>query len=376
MKPIFIEACYMLKAMNEVYQEPWRKLASEMEKLVGKADADLLMSTIGGASQQLASLGLMLGVSKIAEGEMGHEEYMERFGHRGQHEWHLYKQRTYEDPRWLEDQLEDYRRSPVDVESMLKRRRVEYDGAWQGLQEGHPGKARSLKERMDNFASMNQEREEIRSELTRIVGVVRALFLRAGELTGIGDDAYFLTYQELKEVLSGDASPIEYIPARKRTHALYESLPQIPGVIKGPFDPVQWASDPNRRSDIYDAETTPPSIPSSDTITGNPGSGGIVKGVIRIIDSPEEGHLLQQGEILVASTTNVGWTPLFPRAAAVVTDIGMPLAHAAIVARELGIPAVVGCGVATTRLRNGDHVLVDGGRGTVQILERAVKGDK
>jgi phosphoenolpyruvate synthase/pyruvate phosphate dikinase len=101
-----------------------------------------------------------------------------------------------------------------------------------------------------------------------------------------------------------------------------------------------------------------------------------VKGVIRIIDSPEEGHLLQQGEILVASTTNVGWTPLFPRAAAVVTDIGMPLAHAAIVARELGIPAVVGCGVATTRLRNGDHVLVDGGRGIVQILERAVNGDK
>jgi pyruvate,water dikinase len=150
---------------------------------------------------------------------------------------------------------------------------------------------------------------------------------------------------------------------------MYESLPPFPGVIKGHFDPVQWASDPNRRSYIYDAENPPPSIPASDTITGNPGSGGIVKGIVRRIDSPEEGHLLQQGEILVTATTNVGWTPLFPRAAAVITDIGMPLAHAAIVARELGIPAVVGCGAATTRLRNGDLVLVDGGRGTVQILD-------
>lgn len=65
----------------------------------------------------------------------------------------------------------------------------------------------------------------------------------------------------------------------------------------------------------------------------------------------------------------VGWTPLFPKAAAVITDIGAPLSHAAIVARELGIPAVVGCDNATTVLKNGDRVIVDGGRGEVQILK-------
>jgi pyruvate,water dikinase len=83
----------------------------------------------------------------------------------------------------------------------------------------------------------------------------------------------------------------------------------------------------------------------------------------------EEGDQLQPGEILVAVTTNVGWTPLFPRAAAVITDVGVPLSHAAIVARELGIPAVVGCVDATTRLKTGDRVRVDGGRGTVEILQ-------
>lgn len=371
-KPLFVEAGYMLKAINEVYQEPWRKLASEVEELVGKVDADLLMSTIGGASQQLASLGIMVGVPKVAKGEISQEAYMERLGHRGQYEWHLSKQRPYEDPRWLGEQLEEYRSSPVEVESILERRREDYDEAWQRLQKRHPGKARSLKKRMDRFASMSQEREEIRSELTRTVGVVRALFLRAGDLTGLGDDVFFLTYQELKEALSGDASAIEHIPTRKRTLEIYESLPPYPGCIKGRFNPFHWVSDPDRRSDIYDAETPLPSIPASDTITGNPGSGGVVKGIVRRIDSPEEGHLLEQGEILVTATTNVGWTPLFPRAAAVITDIGMPLAHAAIVARELGIPAVVGCGVATTRLKNGDLVLVDGGRGTVQILSRGI----
>jgi pyruvate,water dikinase len=66
--------------------------------------------------------------------------------------------------------------------------------------------------------------------------------------------------------------------------------------------------------------------------------------------------------------TDIAWTPLFLRAAAVVTDVGAPLSHAAIVARELGIPAVVGCGDATMRLKTGDRVLVDGSQGTVQIL--------
>jgi rifampicin phosphotransferase len=89
---------------------------------------------------------------------------------------------------------------------------------------------------------------------------------------------------------------------------------------------------------------------------------------VRVLHSVDEGAALLPGEILVAATTNIGWTPLFPRARAVVTDVGAPLSHAAIVARELGIPAVVGTGQATTRLRTGDRVRVNGGLGTVTIL--------
>ena len=97
----------------------------------------------------------------------------------------------------------------------------------------------------------------------------------------------------------------------------------------------------------------------------------MVEGTARVLSAPEDGGQLRDGEILVTTVTNIGWTPIFPRAGAVVTDVGAPLSHAAIVARELGIPAVVGCGDASVRLRSGDRVRVDGGAGTVEILDRA-----
>ena len=133
--------------------------------------------------------------------------------------------------------------------------------------------------------------------------------------------------------------------------------------------PVQWAADPNRRSDYYDPTSKIRTIENPSLIKGYAGSAGRVEGIVHRIDNPDEGHLLQPGEILLAVTTNVGWTPLFPKAGAVITDIGAPLAHAAIVARELGIPAVVGCGDATMRLKTGDRVRVDGGLGFVEIIE-------
>jgi pyruvate,water dikinase len=139
-------------------------------------------------------------------------------------------------------------------------------------------------------------------------------------------------------------------------------------IIRGRFDPFQWATDPNRRNDVYDMQAPITSV-QSHAITGFAGAAGRVEGTVRCLTRPEEGVHLKPGEILVAVTTNVGWTPLFPRAAAVVTDVGAPLSHAAIVARELGIPAVVGCADATTRLRTGDRVRVDGGQGVVEILD-------
>ena len=102
-----------------------------------------------------------------------------------------------------------------------------------------------------------------------------------------------------------------------------------------------------------------------DAIIGQPASPGRATGPVRIIHGPGDFDRFQPGEVLVARTTAPAWTPLFARAVAVVTDGGTLAAHASLVAREYGIPAVVATGDATTRLDDGQMVTVDGGAGTV-----------
>jgi rifampicin phosphotransferase len=220
-----------------------------------------------------------------------------------------------------------------------------------------------------------RQRETVRTESTRLVHVFRAWALRAGELTGIGAEIFFLTGQEVTALLEGDRSACLLIPLRKATYERYRALPPYPTVILGRFDPFRWAADPNRRSDIYNANTpvTTRIDNLGNTLTGFPGALGVVEGMVRRLEQLEDSTQLQPGEILVTKLTNIGWTPLFPRAAAIVTDLGAPLSHATIVARELGIPAVVGCGNASTRLKTGDRVRVDGGQGKVEILSRAAE---
>lgn len=101
-------------------------------------------------------------------------------------------------------------------------------------------------------------------------------------------------------------------------------------------------------------------------VSGTPASPGRASGAVRIVRGVEDFDSLLPGEILVAPLTASAWTPLFTRAAAVVTDVGSAAAHASIIAREYGIPAVVGCGDATARLHDGMQVTVDGGTGNVE----------
>ena len=103
-------------------------------------------------------------------------------------------------------------------------------------------------------------------------------------------------------------------------------------------------------------------------LVGQGASAGRATGRVRLVYSIEDFDAFEAGEVLVARATAPAWTPLFERAAAVVTDAGTLAAHASLVAREYGIPAVVGTGDATRRLRNGQVVTVDGAAGTVQIV--------
>ena len=107
--------------------------------------------------------------------------------------------------------------------------------------------------------------------------------------------------------------------------------------------------------------------PDGDVLTGIGASAGRVTGVARVLTGAADFQTFEAGEVLVAAITTPAWTSLFPRAAAVVTDIGGPLSHSSIVAREYGIPAVLGTGSATRRIRTGDLLTVDGDAGTVSL---------
>ncbi len=104
-------------------------------------------------------------------------------------------------------------------------------------------------------------------------------------------------------------------------------------------------------------------------LKGFAASSGVVEGTARVVKSVEEIGRLQKGDILVCQVTNPTWAPIFQKIGAAVSDIGGSMSHMAIVAREYGLPAVVGTGTATQKIRDGQRVRVDGGRGVVTLLE-------
>lgn len=344
------------------------KLRSDLTRRVGPEDIVVLLSNVSEEKCFLASLGPVVGLDRVRRGLMSREEYILQYGHRCPHEAEISTPRPAENPNWIEEQIGGLNQSPVDVDTLLAEQRARYEAALSRLRRSSPRDRDSLLRRLKEAARLTRLREAGRSESIRLVWLAREFALRAGEIADLGNDIFFLEYSEIIELLKGQDQSAAYISARKETHEKYSALPPYPMIIVGRFDPFEWAADPNRPTDVYDVEQRIKKR-FAETIRGLPGSAGRAQGRVRVLHSPEEGAQLQPGEILVAVTTNVGWTPIFPRAAAVVTDVGAPLSHAAIVARELGIPAVVGCFNATKLLRTGDHVLVDGARGVVEILE-------
>jgi phosphoenolpyruvate synthase/pyruvate phosphate dikinase len=108
---------------------------------------------------------------------------------------------------------------------------------------------------------------------------------------------------------------------------------------------------------------------SEDRITGSPVSPGVAEGIVHVVLDPRQANL-RPGEILVCPGTDPSWTPLFLSAGALVMEVGGLMTHGSVVAREYGIPGVVGVHAATTRLKTGQRVRVDGSRGVVEVVDQ------
>jgi phosphohistidine swiveling domain-containing protein len=208
-------------------------------------------------------------------------------------------------------------------------------------------------------------REEQVGELTAPWPVMRRAVVRIGEalvergLIGEVDDVFFLTRREALAAIEHGRLGAGVDVAERRAERAEQARLVAPLLI-GSVNPVlrrMWDAFPR----MLGAAPSPTAL-----VTGSPASAGRATGTVRLIRGPHEFDHLQPGEILVAPMTAPAWTPLFSRAAAVVTDVGSAAAHASIIAREYGIPAVVGCGDATARLPTGMRVTVDGSTGNVE----------
>jgi phosphohistidine swiveling domain-containing protein len=365
--PYLVESSRMLRGAGRQDGNALLMLRRDLRKALGDADAEALTSGLSTGGQGLASMEPLVGLREVARGEIDRETYVRRYGHRCADEFEVSEPRPAEDPAWLDRQIAGLDGTDVDV--LLARQDEVRAAAWARLEERSPRWAAALRRRLARWSKTVRDRESTRSEVIRTFWALRAFAVRAGELTGLGDDVFYLDVDELLAVLTGGDVPSGVVRVRRATYEQYRGLPAYPAVIRGRFDPVRWASDPGRRTDVFDEHGQ--ETAATDQVRGFPGAAGVVDGVARVVFSVDDATVLLPGEVLVTTVTNVGWTPLFPRAAAVVTDVGAPLSHAAIVARELGIPAVVGCGNATMRLRTGDLVRVDGEHGTVEVLAPA-----
>lgn len=210
-------------------------------------------------------------------------------------------------------------------------------------------------------------REQLASEFTLAWPTLRVALGRLGDhLAALGvidrpNDIHYFERSEIERAVDGDrSSRADVITARRaaREEAALLSVPLGIGKPAGPW----------RKMDTYLSVFRSPG-PGTTTplVLGIPSSPGLATGRVRVVRDVDGFDDFEEGEILVAPVTAPAWNPLFMLASAVVTDTGSPFAHASVVAREYGIPAIVGTGDATTRLKTGQMVTVDAIRGAVDL---------
>ncbi|MCG5433965.1 PEP-utilizing enzyme [Mycobacterium sp. MYCO198283] len=208
-------------------------------------------------------------------------------------------------------------------------------------------------------AAQLRDREVRRDRMVRAIWVLRGLLRDAGaRLAGAGilaqaEDIFFLQVDEVV-ALPGDVAGLV---ARRRAEQRRLADVRLPEAFSGHWEPTPAPAA---------------ALEAGDRMQGTGVCGGRVRGRVRVVTADTVDDL-QPGEVLVARVTDVGYTPAFAYAAAVLTELGGPISHAAIVAREFGVTCVVNARDATTRLPDGALVEVDGATGEVEVLDLAAR---
>jgi phosphohistidine swiveling domain-containing protein len=307
-------------------------------------------------------------------------DFLAQYGARGVGEIDFGRPRWNEDPRHVLQviqsylQIEDEQRAP---DAVFARGAQVADAAAEQLvaalrrTRGGWFKARQARFLISRYRALGGLRESPKFYAVRAIGVLRAALLEAGRAQAAAgvltepDDLFYLSPDELRQLAGASPAP---------------TTPETSG-------PPEWRALVMGRRVAADREARRRQIPrvllsdgrafyegmaapagsAGDALTGSPVSPGVVEGAVHVVLDPHA-ERLAPGEILVCPGTDPAWTPLFLAAGGLVMEVGGMMTHGSVVAREYGIPAVVGVHQATTRLRNGQRVRVDGTAGTVEVL--------
>jgi rifampicin phosphotransferase len=295
--------------------------------------------------------------------------FMEKYGMRGVGEIDFGQPRWREDPTPLMHTLQSY----LNIEEayapdVLFRKgektaqdAIEKLAAKARLQPGGYFKQKMVRAAARRIRLLMGARESPKFFIIRLMGIARKALLEAGEefvAAGTIDQATDLAFLKLKELedlsRSSLPDPKKIITERRAVYERELRRRQVPRLL---------VSDGRAFYEGLGSETD-----TGDVITGSPVSPGVAEGVVHVIFDPR-GAQLAPGEILVCPGTDPAWTPLFMAAGGLITEVGGMMTHGSVVAREYGIPAVVGVHQATTRLKDGQRIRIDGTAGKIMILD-------
>ena len=290
------------------------------------------------------------------------QAFLETYGHRGLYEVDVANPRWREQPDYLLDILAAYAalapdNPPFDPQAQAQRRLRAEAATLRQIPLWLRPWFRRILSRTQIFS---RYREQSKSHLVRLIDLARQVCLRAGDLLAQEglleerDAVFFLERDDLEAALRGEVDRA-FIQRRLAQHQFeqqrYAAL-QPPDMIVGDHP-------------VYETSLSD----SPNVLSGLASSPGRVVGPARILRTPQDGARLQPGDILVAPSTDPGWTPLFLLASGLVMETGGYLSHGAIVAREYGIPAVLNVRRAMQRIPDGATIVLDGGAGLIQLAD-------
>lgn len=328
-----------------------------LAKAAGRPGLELeLMTGYGG----IAETRILKDLWSLSRNEITRDEFIARHGYHGPGEGEPFNPSWRQDPSALAPMIRVYRelpddRSPARTEQNQSRARRRAESTLlAALGPLARVRARAVLRLARRYIRV---KEESKTAYIQAIDGGRCAAHILGRILvdkGVLDeptDTFFLTLDEVGWIPDNARA---LVARRRADHVRYTGITL----------PRFWTGVP----DLAAAES--PAQDASGVVTGIPVCPGVVEGRARVIHDPEMGDDFEPGDVLVCQLTDPAWMPIINVAAAMVIDVGGPLSHCAIAARELGIPAVINTGNGTRVIQTGDRVRVDAGAGTVEVLER------